>query len=79
MLAIKTACLRILEESTGEMPVLLLDDVFSELDAARKRNLLNTLRGIQVFITTADPEETPPAKGIHRFFVENGTIEEQKG
>ncbi len=74
MLAVKTACLRILKDSTGQMPVLLLDDVFSELDAARKKNLLKTLEGIQVFITTADPNETEIISGLHKYFVKNGKI-----
>lgn len=74
MLAIKTACLRILEESTGEMPVLLLDDVFSELDDTRKKNLLHVLRGIQVFITTAGTEEIKPSENVHKFEVSGGKI-----
>ncbi len=75
MLAIKTACLNILAESTGQTPVLLLDDVFSELDATRKHNLLKHLKDIQVFITTADETEARPP-GTHLFYVENGTVKE---
>lgn len=75
MLAVKTACLNILAESTGEVPVLLLDDVFSELDAVRKHNLLKHLKDIQVFITTADEAEAR-LSGAHLFYVENGTIRE---
>jgi len=77
MLSIKTACLNILAESTGEIPVLLLDDVFSELDQARKQNLLKHLKGIQVFLTTADETEARLA-GAHLFYVENGTVREMK-
>lgn len=76
MLSVKTACLKILEEITGEMPVLLLDDVFSELDPERKKNLLRSLKEIQVFITTADEEEANFAEA-HLFYVENGTITEK--
>lgn len=77
MLAVKTACLKILEESTGHMPVLLLDDVFSELDRTRKENLLKTLKGIQTFITTADDADARLLARAHLFYVENGKIEEK--
>jgi len=53
-LALKLAELTILREETGEMPVLLLDDVFSELDAGRRACLLSNMGGAQVFITCTD-------------------------
>ncbi|MEI8200518.1 MAG: DNA replication/repair protein RecF [Eubacteriales bacterium] len=53
-LALKLAELVILREETGEMPVLLLDDVFSELDAGRRACLLSNMGGAQVFITCTD-------------------------
>lgn len=57
MLAIKIACVRVLRDASGHMPILLLDDVFSELDPVRKQNLLSALGDMQVFITSADPSE----------------------
>lgn len=77
MLAIKAACLNILAESTEKTPVLLLDDVFSELDETRKKNLLKHLKGIQVFITTADEAEARLTGG-HLFYVDDGKITETK-
>jgi len=53
-LALKLAELTILREETGEMPVLLLDDVFSELDTGRRACLLSNMGGAQVFITCTD-------------------------
>ena len=53
-LALKLAELKILRDETGEMPVLLLDDVFSELDAGRRTCLLSNLADAQVFITCTD-------------------------
>ncbi len=53
-LALKLAELGILREETGEMPVLLLDDVFSELDAGRRTCLLANMEDAQVFITCTD-------------------------
>ena len=53
MLSMKLATLELAKADYGANPVLLLDDVFSELDAARQTALLQHARGIQCFITTA--------------------------
>ena len=56
VLALKMAELDYLEESFGEMPILLLDDIASELDRERMTNLMTYIRQreIQVMITTTD-------------------------
>jgi DNA replication and repair protein RecF len=56
VLALKMAELDHLKETFGEMPVLLLDDIASELDRQRMTNLLVFLREqqVQVLITTTD-------------------------
>jgi DNA replication and repair protein RecF len=54
VLAIKLAEMKIIEEETGEMPVLLLDDVMSELDAKRREYLLKSVEGMQVLITATE-------------------------
>lgn len=51
VLTIKFSALKIIKEITGEYPVLLLDDVLSELDINRKRYILSTISGIQTIIT----------------------------
>ena len=53
-LALKLAEAALLEEATGEKPVALLDDVMSELDAARQDYILNRIRDWQVFITCCE-------------------------
>ena len=45
----------LLEQEGGEAPVILLDDVMSELDAGRQHYLLNRLDGRQVFLTCCEP------------------------
>jgi DNA replication and repair protein RecF len=55
-LALKLAELEIVREETSETPVLLLDDVFSELDAGRRAALLSNIGEAQVFITCTDRE-----------------------
>lgn len=54
VLALKLAESTLLTELNGEPPVILLDDVMSELDNARRSYILNHLSGKQVFITCCD-------------------------
>ncbi|HEX3081976.1 MAG TPA: DNA replication/repair protein RecF [Candidatus Saccharimonadia bacterium] len=56
VLACKLAELEYAEEATGVRPVLLLDDVFSELDSGRRSFLLDRLAGYQTIITTTDAD-----------------------
>jgi DNA replication and repair protein RecF len=60
VLSLKLAELHYLAEVTGEQPVLLLDDVMSELDPARRERLLAALEpGPQALITAADLNDLP--------------------
>jgi len=52
-LALRLAVHRVVAETTGSSPVLLLDDVFSELDPDRSEALLTNLPPGQVLLTTA--------------------------
>lgn len=56
ILSLKLAELEFLKDETGEYPVLLLDDVMSELDENRRKNLLSLLqeKNIQTLITATD-------------------------
>jgi len=74
MLATKISAVHIIEEATGKVPVLLLDDVFSELDAQRKEWTVKNLAGMQTFITTADEQEAKRIGG-RIFRVEAGRID----
>jgi len=59
-LALKLAEARFMEQETGEAPVLLLDDVLSELDRARGQYLLQAVGAArQVIITTTDLAQFP--------------------
>lgn len=53
-IALKLAELEYLRQTLGRQPVLLLDDVFSELDAVRRKRLLELIAGTQSIITTTD-------------------------
>ncbi|WP_411954362.1 DNA replication/repair protein RecF [Alkalibacillus sp. S2W] len=59
-LSLKLAEIELIEQEVGEYPVLLLDDVLSELDDHRQSHLLNTIQGkVQTFVTTTSVD------GIH--------------
>jgi len=51
VLTIKFASLEIIKELTGEYPVLLLDDVLSELDIKRQKYILKSINNLQTIIT----------------------------
>ena len=56
LLALKIFELGILEKTRGQKPLLLLDDVFSELDGKRRHALTDYLQNYQTFITTTDAD-----------------------
>lgn len=56
LLAIKLAEISFIKSITGQYPVLLLDDVFSELDLDRQKHLLKAISHCQVIITATDIE-----------------------
>ena len=79
-LALKLAELFYLQENVGEAPILLLDDVMSELDADRRRALLDFIRheNIQTFITATDAAYFPAERmGTYRY-VEAGKVRDEK-
>ncbi len=76
-LSLKLSEIKIIEEEKGEKPILLLDDVLSELDNERQSHLINYLGESQKFITTIDilgsvVKELPEGK---IFKIENGELE----
>jgi len=60
-LAMRIASFSLLEERHGTAPLLLLDDVFSELDASRSAGVIKLLPVGQVFVTSAREDEVPVA------------------
>lgn len=74
VLALKLAECSLMEEITGERPVVLLDDVMSELDFNRREFLLNRLSGGQMFITCCDAGYFSGVKRGKLFSVSGGEI-----
>ncbi|MGM8212872.1 DNA replication/repair protein RecF [Virgibacillus sp. W0430] len=76
-LSVKLAEIELIKNEIGEYPVLLLDDVLSELDDYRQSHLLSTIQGkVQTFVSTTSVDgiyhET--LKKAELFHVENGII-----
>lgn len=64
VLSLKLSELQIMRQLRGESPVLLLDDVFSELDRRRQRMLLDAVQGCQTFLTCTHLEELSAAGAL---------------
>ena len=73
-LSVKLAEREILLKETGEYPVLLLDDVLSELDQKRQEFVLHRIGGGQTPITCCEDEGISSRTGGRVLFVQNGRI-----
>lgn len=76
-LSVKLAEIDLMQEETGEYPILLLDDVMSELDDSRQLHLLETIEGkVQTFLTTTTLDHVKNKMTVTPtiFYVENGHL-----
>ena len=75
-LSLKLSEIDLVKQLIGEPPVLMLDDVLSELDSGRQNYLLNSLGGFQTFITCTGLDEFVSNRfAIDRLYqVVNGTV-----
>lgn len=68
-LSVKLAEIELIYQEVGEYPILLLDDVLSELDDYRQSHLLNTIQGkVQTFVSTTNVD------GIHHETLKNAEL-----
>ncbi len=77
-LSIKLAEIELIKSEVGEYPILLLDDVLSELDDYRQSHLLNTIQDkVQTFVTTTSVEgiDHETLKKAAKFYVTAGGVE----
>ena len=73
VLAFKMAQVALIAERLGQNPVLLLDDVMSELDEMRRDALLSLISGeVQTFVTATNAEKVSPALSTLARVVEIG-------
>ncbi len=67
----------LMQKETGDLPVLLLDDIMSELDKTRRGFILNHIRDMQIFITCTDMDDLGANQTDIRLFpVQGGTVTE---
>lgn len=80
VLALKLSEIQIIKDYKQDSPIILLDDVFSELDNEKKNNLLSYINtGMQVIITTTDLKNIDKKiiKNAKLINIEQGTIQEE--
>ena len=73
-LSMRLAELNVMHDELGEWPVLMLDDVMSELDPGRRRRLLEHLKGIQTLVTCTDADDLAGAETGAVYRVDGATI-----
>ncbi len=76
-LSMKLAAFDLLEANQGEPPLLLLDDVLSELDPDRRRRLIARIGRAQALLTCTDPSDYIGARPACVLRVQNGTITQE--
>ncbi len=75
VLSLKFAEIELLTQENDALPILLLDDVFSELDASRQRYLFDKIGDIQTFVTTTHSSFFEGMLAKPQFFsVEGGMV-----
>ena len=78
VLSLKLAQLELAERERGEAPVLMLDDVMSELDPGRRRQLIERIDRVQTFVTCTDLSDLAGARQGAVYRVESGTLNREK-
>jgi DNA replication and repair protein RecF len=73
-LALKLGELGVMREAVGEQPMLILDDVLSELDGQRRAGLIRAVEGIQTFITCVKVEDEMRGLPMDLYDVRRGKV-----
>ena len=74
VIVMKIAEAELIKQATEQEPIVLLDDVLSELDSRRQKFLLNKIDNRQVFISCCERASADRLEGGKLFYVENGEI-----
>ena len=75
VLSLKLSEAELLYRKNGERPVILLDDVLSELDGTRQDFLLNKVEDYQVFVTCCEESNKEQLKHGKVFYIKNGVVQ----
>ena len=73
-LSLKLAEVQIFKDLSGEYPLLVLDDVMSELDLPRRKKLLQRIHGIQTILTCTHAERVLYGTDCNKIRIENGRV-----
>ena len=73
-LSLQLSLLELMSDFTGDKPVLLLDDVMSELDEVRRKRLLELITSYQTVITCTELPELDGRSDVKRFKIVAGTL-----
>ena len=73
-LAVKLSEAEVIKKNVGECPVILLDDVMSELDPLRQDFILNHIKGMQSFLTCCDESNIKNLIAGKKFIIKNGRV-----
>ncbi len=73
-LSVKLAEMEIFRELSGEYPVLILDDVMSELDLPRRKKLAQRAQGMQTILTCTHAERALYGRQANKIRIEGGAI-----
>ncbi len=73
-LSIKLAEVEIFKQTSGEYPVLILDDVMSELDLPRRKRLVGRTQGLQTILTCTHAERVLYGKEVNKILISGGRI-----
>ena len=73
-LAVKLSEAEVIKKNVGECPVILLDDVMSELDPLRQDFVLNHIKGMQSFLTCCDESNIKNLIAGEKFIIKNGRV-----
>ena len=69
VLSLKLAQMEIYRGQSGEYPILLLDDVMSELDRPRRTHLLQEIESVQTFVTCTDESDLDGCENRRSYYV----------
>ena len=73
-MSLKLAEVQIFKALSGEYPILVLDDVMSELDLKRRKKLLGCIADVQTILTCTHAERVHYGAECNKIRIENGHI-----
>lgn len=75
-ISLKLSEIELINQEVGDYPILILDDIFSELDRERQKMLVEKLGDVQMFVTSADPLHINILSSENHsiFYIENGRV-----